>query len=154
MCALTSSFPIVIRYVLGEATSAVDFLANWACTHRVSQCFLSSRDLLIGLSGNLHLDAKEIPHIRRYDCLFYSFSCCFILLPSFLCICIYLGELWLIFPPLYVLHHWFISQIWVLPNPLPLGGLNKKTIIIIKVMMMTTITTILINNNNNENDNN
>ena len=48
VCDLTSLFPIVVRHVLREATFAADFLANWACTHRVSRRFLSSRDLPVG----------------------------------------------------------------------------------------------------------
>lgn len=61
MCALSSSSPILVRHVLREATSAADFLANWAYTHRVSQCFLCSQDLPVGLPNILYLDAYVVP---------------------------------------------------------------------------------------------
>lgn len=37
---LTSSSTILFRHILHDVTFVVDFLANWACTHRVSQRFL------------------------------------------------------------------------------------------------------------------
>ena len=52
----------------GETCSsryAADFLANWACTHRTSRCFLSLRELPKGLSGILYLDTHAIPHVGR-----------------------------------------------------------------------------------------
>ena len=39
VCRLVMSLPIQVRHVLREATSAADFLANWACTHQTSRCF-------------------------------------------------------------------------------------------------------------------
>lgn len=53
---LTSS-PTMVRHILWEATSATNFLVNWACTHQVSRCFLDTRDFPVGLSGFPHLDA-------------------------------------------------------------------------------------------------
>lgn len=61
VCALIPSSPISIRPVFREATSVVDFLANWVYTHRVSRHFLYSRDLLAGLSSILYLDAQTVP---------------------------------------------------------------------------------------------
>lgn len=37
------------------------FLANWVCYRH----FSCSQDLLVGLSGILHLDTKTVPHVRR-----------------------------------------------------------------------------------------
>ena len=62
---LFSYFVILIRHVLWDSTSAADFLANWACTHRVSWCFLCTWDLPTGLYDILHLGAQTFPHIRR-----------------------------------------------------------------------------------------
>lgn len=64
VCALISSFLILVRHVFREATSATDFLVNWACTNRVNRHFLCSRDLPVGLSGILYLDAETSPHVR------------------------------------------------------------------------------------------
>lgn len=61
VCALIPSSPISIRPVFREATSVVDFLANWVYTHRASRHFLYSRDLLAGLSSILYLDAQTVP---------------------------------------------------------------------------------------------
>ena len=57
VCLLISSSHIQVRHVLHEATSAADFQANWACSHRISQRFLSPRELPLSLSSILHLDA-------------------------------------------------------------------------------------------------
>lgn len=64
VCALISSFLISVRHVFREATSATDFLPNWACTHRVNRYFLCSRDLPADLFGILYLDAETGPHVR------------------------------------------------------------------------------------------
>lgn len=57
VCALTFSPTIFVRHVLHEAIFATDFLANWACTHRVSQRFLHVHDFPMSLSSIVHLDA-------------------------------------------------------------------------------------------------
>lgn len=64
VCTLTSSSLILVRHVLHEATSAANFLANWACTHRISRYFLCSRDLSSSLFDILCLDAQIVPHAR------------------------------------------------------------------------------------------
>ncbi|KAH9701287.1 hypothetical protein KPL71_024943 [Citrus sinensis] len=71
VCRLVMSLPIQVRHVLREATSAADFLANWACTHRTSWRFLSPRELPKGLYGILYLDAHAIPHVETLG--FYLF---------------------------------------------------------------------------------
>lgn len=63
-CRLISS-SIQVRHVHREATSAADFLANWACTLRSSRRFSSFQELPRGLSGILHTDAQSIPYVRR-----------------------------------------------------------------------------------------
>ncbi|KAH9750075.1 reverse transcriptase domain-containing protein [Citrus sinensis] len=64
-CRLISSASIQVRHVLREATSAADFLANWACSHRSSRHFSSPQELPRGLLGILHTDAQSIPYVRR-----------------------------------------------------------------------------------------
>ena len=64
MCALISSSHILIRHVLWEATSIADFLANWACSHQLSQHFLCAQYPPTVLSGILHLNAQTFPHVR------------------------------------------------------------------------------------------
>ncbi|KAH9684879.1 hypothetical protein KPL70_013711 [Citrus sinensis] len=61
--ALASSPSIIISHVFREATSAANFMANWACTHKTCQRFFNPGDLPAGLSGILHLDTLEIPYI-------------------------------------------------------------------------------------------
>lgn len=62
--ALISFSHVLIRHVLWEATSTADFMAKWACFHRVSRRFLCARDLPTNLSGILHLDAQTFLHIK------------------------------------------------------------------------------------------
>ena len=64
-CRLISSASIQVRHVLREATSAADFLANWACSHRSSRRFSSPQELPRGLLGILRTDAQSIPYVRR-----------------------------------------------------------------------------------------
>ncbi|KAH9684247.1 reverse transcriptase domain-containing protein [Citrus sinensis] len=61
-CRLISSASIQVRHVLREATSAADFLANWACSHRSSRRFSSPQELPRGLLGILRTDAQSIPY--------------------------------------------------------------------------------------------
>ena len=63
--ALASRSSISIRHVFREVTSAVDFMANWACSHQTCQRFFNPSDLPTGLSGILHLDTLVIPYIRH-----------------------------------------------------------------------------------------
>ncbi|KAL9445387.1 hypothetical protein AB3S75_018391 [Citrus x aurantiifolia] len=63
--ALASRSSISIRHVFREATSAADFMANWACTHQTCQRFFNLSDLPTGLSGIIHLDTHGIPYIRH-----------------------------------------------------------------------------------------
>lgn len=49
------------------------FLVNWACIHWVNRHFLGSQDLPISLTSIFHLDIREIPHERLYDCWFLLF---------------------------------------------------------------------------------
>ena len=72
--------------MLQEATSAVDFLPNWACTHGVSRHFLCSQDISVGLSSILHLDAQTDP---MSNASIDGFPYYFILLFLFLYILIY-----------------------------------------------------------------
>ncbi|KAH9750080.1 zf-RVT domain-containing protein [Citrus sinensis] len=64
-CHLISSASIQVRHVLREATSAADFLANWACSHRSSRQFSSPQELPRDLSGIIHTDAQSITYVRR-----------------------------------------------------------------------------------------
>lgn len=64
VCTLTSSSLILVRHVLREATSAANFLVNWACTHWINRHFLCSHDLSSSLFGILYLNAQIVPHVR------------------------------------------------------------------------------------------
>lgn len=59
------SSPIVLRHVLREANFAADFMANWGFHHRTSRLFGAQEPLPPGLTGIVHWDALQVPHVRR-----------------------------------------------------------------------------------------
>lgn len=63
--ALSFSPSACIRHVYQEPISAIGFMANYACSHQTHQWFLGYQNLLIGLTGILHLHALENPHGGR-----------------------------------------------------------------------------------------
>lgn len=62
---MSSAVSVLIRDVFREAISTADFMANWACTHRVHQCFLSPHAFLSAYLGFTYLEAYQVPHVRR-----------------------------------------------------------------------------------------
>lgn len=62
-----SSIPLItIRHVFRKATSAVNLMANWACTHQTCQRVFTSEDLPFGLSGILRLDGLKFSYICHW----------------------------------------------------------------------------------------
>lgn len=85
---MSSAVSVLVRHVLREAVSTADFMANWACTHRVHQYFLSPQAFLSAYLGLLI--CKHSKYLMLGVRFYLSFCFCYFIIFFFLvCFCVF-----------------------------------------------------------------